>query len=181
MTLPVVGNTEGELENEGERPGSRFFLGATAGYLPGFEEPYVSLVGGMDLGLQMWGWDSSIFLEIGRIEDGNESEIPFGVSGLDCDLQIVPVTLNMMLEKGIATKTSVYLGAGAGAVFTECIRTTGRDQDVTFVGQVFGGVNYQVGDRSELSVGLRWIYLQDTENYDLRDDLIVETGYRWRF
>lgn len=159
-----------------------WFGGASVAYLFDYDEPMYSLNAGVTTPWSPLGWNTSFFLEIGSIEDDNESEIPFGVKGADVDLQLVPVFANVKFEKRFGETFGLYFGVGAGAVFSEVIieRNT-RDQDAVFAAQAFAGASFHLGEHSELYVGGRWIHFNDTENYDLTQDWAAEIGYRYHF
>lgn len=159
-----------------------FFLGGSATYLFKYEEPMLSLNAGVTTPWSPLGFNTSIFAEVGWIEDDNESQIPFGVFGAPVDLQIVPVTLNVSFERAITDDLGFYFGVGGGVAFSEVIVDKNvRDQDNRFVGQAFAGVNYRIGEHSEIYAGGRWMYFDDTENFDLAHSWGAELGYRWRF
>lgn len=158
------------------------FLGGSATYLFEYEEPMLSLNGGVTTPWSPFGFNTSIYAEIGWIEDDNESQIPIGVFGAPVDLQIVPVTLNVSFGKAITDRLGFYFGAGGGIAFSEVIIDKDvRDQDNKFVGQAFAGLNYRVGNHSEIYAGGRWMYFDDTENFNLDHSWGAELGYRWRF
>lgn len=159
-----------------------FFLGGSATYLFEYEEPMLSLNAGVTTPWSPMGFNTSIFAELGWIEDDNESQIPFGVFGAPVDLQIVPVTLNISFEKAITENFGFYLGVGGGIAFSEVIVDKAvRDQDNKFVGQAFAGVNFRLSEQSEIYAGGRWMYFDDTENFNLAHSWGAELGYRWRF
>ena len=186
MSLPAMAGvqevTTRDTWTAPEPTGWSWFAGASVGYLFDYKEPMYTLNAGVTSPWSPFGWNSSFYVEGGLIEDDNETEIPLGIPGRDADLQIVPITLNVRLEKEITPWFGLYAGAGVGAAFTELIvATNDRDQDVVFMGQVFAGVNFRLGEHSEINVGGRWIHFEDAENYDLDQDWAAEIGYRWHF
>jgi opacity protein-like surface antigen len=159
-----------------------WFAGASVGYLFDYKEPMYSLNAGVSSPWSPLGWNASFSLEIGLIEDDNESEIPFHVEDADVDLQLVPVFANVKFERRFGDSFGLYFGVGAGAVFSEVIVDQSyRDQDTVFAAQAFAGASFHFGDHSEVYVGGRWIHFDDTENYDLTQDWAAEIGYRFHF
>lgn len=165
-----------------QSPMWRWFAGGSVSYLFEYEEPMYALNVGVSSPWSPLGFSTSFFLEGAFIEDDNESRIPLGVGGIDSDLEIIPLTLNVQFEKALNNWMGLYFGAGAGASLTDLkVANVGHDHDTVFTAQAFAGVNFHVGDNSEIYTGGRWIHFDDADNYDLNHTWAVEAGYRWKF
>lgn len=161
---------------------AHWFAGASAAYLFDAGEPMFSLSLGRRLDWSPSGWEVDLYLEGGRIEDDNQFGIALDSPLLESDVQIVPITGNLRFGKRFTPNFGAYCGLGAGAAFTEIITDhADRDQDVVFTGQLFAGLNWYLGQTSELFVGGRWIYFSDAEKHEMKSDGAVELGYRWHF
>ncbi len=183
--MPAFAGTSTTVEQYSqvpEPPQWRWFVGTSVSYLFEYEEPLYSLQAGVKSPWSPWGWNVAFFAEGGYMDDDNESQIPFGVSGFPSDLEIIPVTGNVKFEKAFTDRFGAYFGGGVGAAFSQVKAVgVGRDGDTTFAGQAFAGVNYRIDDHSEVYAGGRWFHFDDTENYDLDQSWAVEAGYRFTF
>lgn len=97
----------------------------------------------------------------------------------DADIIFSNITANYELQVKIAEPVSFYVGAGAGA---EIVTINDRfeqslDDDVNFVGQVFAGIRFALGDSMNASVGVRRIFREDFSL--LNDQFITEDA--WAF
>ena len=110
------------------------------------------------------------------------------------DLDIMPITLNVKLERPLTDGLNVYFGAGLGAALVDLEIDAGKygslsDDDWIFVGQVFAGLTYNFNPNFEVYGGARWIYYDDAEMSDsagkltleLEDDFLFEIGARFNF
>lgn len=159
-----------------------WFAGGSVSYLFEYDEPMYSLNAGVKSPWSPLGFRTSFFLEAGYVEDDNESQIPLGVSGIDSDLEFVPVTANVQFEKALGNNWGIYFGGGVGAAFTDLkVLNVGHDHDTVFAAQAFAGVNYTIAQHSEVYAGARWIHIDDTENYNMDQTWAAELGYRWKF
>jgi len=188
LALSVIPATAGEpapvyRETVTEQsPIWRWFAGGSVSYLDAYQEPMYALNVGVSSPWSPLGFNTSFFLEGAFVEDDNESRIPLGVSGIDSDLEIIPVTLNVKFEKALNDWIGIYVGGGAGASFTDLkVAGVGHDHDTVFTAQAFAGVNFHIGQNSEVYTGARWIHFDDADNYNLDNTWAVEAGYRWKF
>ena len=186
LALPAVAGettTQTYTQNTPESsPMWSWFAGGSVAYLFEYDEPMYLLNVGVSSPWSPLGFSTSFFLEGGYMDDDNESEIPLGISGLDTDLEIVPVTANVQFEKAFNDTIGIYFGGGVGAAFADLKAAgIGHEHDTVFTGQVFAGVNYHLGDRSEIYTGGRWIHFDDADNYDLDSTWAAELGYRFKF
>lgn len=165
-----------------QSPMWQWFVGGSVSYLFEYDEPMYALNVGAKSPWSPLGFATSFYLEGGFVEDDNESRIPLGVGGIDSDLEIIPVTLNVQFEKALNDWIGLYFGVGAGASFTDLkVAGVGHDHDTVFTAQAFAGVNFRVGANSEIYTGGRYIRFDDADNYDLDNTWAAEAGYRWKF
>jgi opacity protein-like surface antigen len=110
-----------------------------------------------------------------------------------CDLDIMPITLNVKLERPITGDLNVYFGGGLGMALVDLSVEVGEfdfsDDDWVFTGQLFAGLNYNFNPNFEVYGGARWIYYDDASMSDndvggdleLDDDFLIEIGARINF
>ena len=166
-----------------------WFAGATGGYLFDAEEDIYTLQIGAKSPWSIAGWSVSLFAEAGWTEnhDGVDLDPPF-TGSLDVDLDIVPLTFNVQVERMFASSWSVYAGGGIGAAYVDgdIDGPPGADieslDDWVFTGQVFAGVAYHVSETFEIFGGGRWIFFDDPSgDIDLGGDWMLEGGVRFHF
>lgn len=109
------------------------------------------------------------------------------------DLDIMPITFNVKLERPLADNLNVYFGGGLGMALVDLSVDVGpmsfSDDDWVFVGQLFAGLNYNFNPNFEVYGGVRWIYYDDADFSDsgsnvtleLEDDFLFEIGARFNF
>jgi opacity protein-like surface antigen len=166
-----------------------FFAGGTAGYLFEFDEDIYTLQLGAKSPWSVAGWSVALFAEAGWTENHEDLEGAPALAGdEDADLDIVPLTFNVKLERLISGGLSVYAGGGLGASYVdaEIDSLSGDDDsadDWVFTAQAFAGLAYHVNDSLELFGGGRWIYFEDPSfrGVDLGDDWLLEAGLRYHF
>jgi opacity protein-like surface antigen len=109
------------------------------------------------------------------------------------DLDIMPITLNVKLERPLTDSLNFYLGGGLGVALVDLSVDVGpmsfSDDDWVFVGQLFTGLNYNFNPDFEVYGGVRWIYYDDadfsdsgsTVTLEIEDDFLFEIGARFNF
>jgi opacity protein-like surface antigen len=111
------------------------------------------------------------------------------------DLDIIPITLNVKFERALSGNLNAYIGGGIGAALVDLDISTNTqfgsasDSDWVFVGQVFGGLSYNVTPAFEVYGGVRWIYMSDADlsgfnnsaTLELGSDCLIELGARYKF
>lgn len=153
-------------------------IGADAGYLLDSEEEYLSA----RLGFEFKATEQAshqLELEIGYTEAAE--------AGLEADL--LPVTLNYRLELPGAGKFGYFVGAGAGFARTSIdgvsIFGPVRLRDTAFAAQGFAGVTYQVGPSTTLSLGAKYIWVDDANfagtTVEVGDDVALQAGFSFKF
>jgi opacity protein-like surface antigen len=154
----------------------QWFVGGTGGYLLDYEEDMYTFQLGAKSPWSFSGWSVAMFAEVGWTENHD---------GLDADLDIIPLTFNVKLERLISGGLGVYVGGGLGASYLDAdfSAPSGSDHDWVFTGQVFAGLAYHVNDNLELFGGARWIYFDDPDfaGVTLDDDVLIEGGLRFYF
>jgi opacity protein-like surface antigen len=116
----------------------------------------------------------------------------FGSTGYDLD--ILPITLNLKLERQLSGGLNAYFGGGLGMARVDFSADVGSfgdfsDDDWVFTAQIFAGLSYNVTQNFEVYGGARWIYLDDADlsdsdlsvGLDLEDDWLLELGLRYNF
>ncbi len=131
-----------------------------------------------------------MFAEAGWTENHDQIDnTPLLTGDEDSDLDVVPLTFNVKLEKLIADRLSAYIGGGLGATYLDAEIESPfagdyeSGNDWVFSAQVFAGLAYHVSDSFEIFAGGRWIYFDDPEfrGVSLGDDWLVEGGVRFHF
>ena len=165
-----------------------WFVGGSAGYLLDYEEDMYTLQIGAKSPWAFSGWSVSLFAEAGWTENHDQSVV--GLQGdEDSDLDIVPLTFNVKLERLISGGLSAYVGGGLGAAYVDAEINSPFDDDDdsvddwVFTGQVFGGLAYHVSDNFDIFAGARWIYFEDPDftGVSLDDDFLLEGGLHFYF
>jgi opacity protein-like surface antigen len=112
---------------------------------------------------------------------------------LDLDIDIIPVTINFMVERSIAGGFGFYLSAGAGYAFTDCTLDIDSDigdesysdTDGGFYAQASAGLNYYFNENVGVYAGARYLYLDSLDlgetEIELDDDFAWEVGLRYAF
>jgi opacity protein-like surface antigen len=182
-----------------------WFAGASIGYLFDYEEEMYHAHLGVDTPWNWGGWRPAFFLEVGYAETDDSVPIidpSFTAAVITTpfvsEFSMMPVTLNLKLEREIANNLNFYFGAGAGVAFTEFDGFANfarfadpfiSADDEVFYAQVFAGLNYDVTDSFEIYGGARWIYLDDSDIAGVpgsgvagfEDDFLGEVGLRFNF
>lgn len=129
----------------------------------------------------LYGFNSALYLEVGLLNGDLDFENPTGLGVLlnqfNADINIVPVTLNGMLERNIVGGLGAYLGAGVGYGFTEIEVFDESDRDGGLYAQASLGLTYKFTETFEVFGGARWVYLESLEFAD--SPLELEDGFAW--
>jgi hypothetical protein len=137
----------------------------------------------------LYGFNSALYLEVGLLDGDLDFENPTGLGVLfnqfNADINIVPVTLNGMLERNIVGGLGVYVGAGVGYGFTEIEVFDESDRDGGLYAQASAGLTYKFNETFEVFGGARWVYLESLEfadsPFELEDGFAWEAGLRFSF
>jgi opacity protein-like surface antigen len=149
------------------------YVGASAGYLIDDEIGFYTARIGTDL-VQKGGLTHSIEAEIGYASD-----TAYGVK-----LEIIPVMANYRLSGNLGTSPfRFYAGAGAGFSRQKLTRLI-HDDAWAFAAQAFGGVEAVLTPRASLTLGARYLWLNDYTIANVgigsSDDVSIELGIRFR-
>lgn len=121
--------------------------------------------------------------------------VPFPASSLNWDLSEVTMMLNVLYDIPLTERMSFSLGAGAGADFAmvdhNFFGIPVDDDHWSFAYQGIAGLNYAVGQQTDLFVNYRYLRISDPD-FDFRplvgtvsgDDVVKHTatiGLRYRF
>jgi opacity protein-like surface antigen len=127
------------------------------------------------------------------LEDLLSTIADWGYADTAYDLSVMPITLNVKLERPISGNLNGYFGAGLGMALVDLNMDIGEydfsDNDWVFTGQVFAGLNYNFNESFEVYGGARWIYYDDASlsdgdlggDLELDDDFLFELGARFNF
>lgn len=219
LVAPVLAGTSGKEVIPPPAPVepslTEWFAGGSVGYLTEFEEPMYHLHIGQQTGHQIGGWDLAWYLEVGYTDKdesysrGTTSTPPTGIPqsyDLDeletflatnaaigtwgYDLEIIPVTINGMLQRPLSGNLDCYVGAGLGVSNVDLSIDAGplgslSDDDWVFTFQASAGLIYNFTPDFEAYSGARWIYWDDADigpgTLELEDDLLLELGLRFDF
>lgn len=126
---------------------------------------------------------------LGDLEDALSEISDFTPYDTGYDLDILPITLNVKLERQLTGNLNAYFGGGLGMALVDLSVDAGpldfSDDDWVFTGQVFAGLNYNFNPNFEVYGGARWMYFDDADlggaTLELDDDFLLELGARFNF
>jgi len=144
---------------------------------------------GRDLGTQFLGCDLASYLEVGYLEGEANIASPLRapLQTAAVDVEIIPVTLNLLAERTLFSSIKGYISGGIGYAFTETSFLGNNDSDGGFYAQASIGLAYDVNEQWEIYGGARYIYLGDLELGsgpavgELDDSVGYEIGLRYSF
>jgi len=180
-----IGGTYGQFEADGDL-GYSVLSKAAAAIDPfdvdKFDFDMYTLHFGRDLGNQVAGFDVAAYLEVGFL-DGSATVADKRFN--DIDVEIVPITANLKLERALFGPVNFYLTGGLGYAFTDVSADGSSDNDGGFYAQASAGLLYNVNSQFELYAGGRWLYLNSLQFGDapleLDDAFAWEVGVRVNF
>jgi opacity protein-like surface antigen len=150
-----------------------------------FEFDMYTLHVGRDLGTQVLGCDLSAYLEVGYLSgDANLKDDGDLVTGIDLD--IIPITFNLMAQRELFAGIKGYISAGIGYAFTSAdVSALSDEDDGGFYAQASIGLAYDVTEQWQMYGGARWLYLSDLDfgynGAELDDAVGYEIGLRYSF
>lgn len=119
------------------------------------------------------GFDVAAYLELAYLDGEDNFNYNIGAAQFNgsIDTEVMPLTLNLMLERNLVGGLGFYGGGGIGYAWTSGgVSTNGPanlDYDIDtnggFYGQLSMGLSYNFTDAFSLFAGARWIYLGDLE------------------
>ncbi|BCU77270.1 hypothetical protein [Luteolibacter sp. LG18] len=175
-----------------------WFVGASAGYLIDFEEPMYTAQFGRDLPMNLGGWCTAAYLELGYTDKSENRIVDLQRQvfiNFDEELQVIPLTLNFKLERPITNNLNVFIGGGLGVAFTEfeshSLVAQIKQSDTVFAAQIFAGLTYNVSRDFQVYGGARWIYVDfeaptlpapfGSSGLDFDSQAFIELGMRYHF
>lgn len=152
--------------------------GAEAGYLLDSEEEYLSGRVGLEFRA------NGPFSHQLEVEVGYTDKKEFGAKA-----DLLPVTLNYRLVVTGPQRVGWYIGGGAGFARTRMdgVSTGGpiKLRDESFAAQGFAGLTYQAGPSTTLSLGAKYLWIDDVTlagtRFSVEDDVALTGGISFRF
>lgn len=135
-----------------------WFVGGSVVSLDDADDEVYTLHFGRDLSAQFAGFSTAWYAEVGYQEEGGDS--------------VVPLTLNLKLERPLVGALNAYLTAGAGYALVDA-----AGADDSLYGQASAGLLYNLNERFELFGGARYTYFEESSS----DDWGWELGGRINF
>jgi len=129
---------------------------------------------GRDLGRQVLGFDTAAFLEVGLMDGETSINNQIGV-----DVELIPVTANIKLERPIYNQFSVYATAGLGYAFSDISGNGQSATDGGFIAQATAGVLYNINQQLEAFAGVRYMFLDSVNFGGLASDLELDNEIGW--
>lgn len=153
-------------------------VGVDAGYLIDSEEEFVSARVGFELS-RANAFSHQLELQVGYTEDEE-----FGAQA-----DILPVTVNYRLAATTTGPWGYSLGAGAGFARSRIdgvsINGPVKLRDESFAAQAFAGVTYAAGSSVTLSLGAKYIWIDDVNfagtDVEVGDDVALTAGISFQF
>jgi opacity protein-like surface antigen len=129
---------------------------------------------GRDLGRQVLGFDTAAYLEVGLMDGETSIENQIGV-----DVELIPVTANIKLERPIFNQFSVYATAGLGYAFSDIAGNGQSATDGGFIAQASAGVLYNITQQLEAFAGVRYMFLDSVNFGGIASDLELDNEIGW--
>jgi opacity protein-like surface antigen len=135
----------------------------------------------------------SVELESGylSVEDAEVHVRGLGDFDVDGEFRQVPIFANVLYTVDVTDKVGVYVGAGAGIVWSEAeVESVGgdaffnaeSDSEWNFAAQAKAGVTFHITQAASLNIGYRFMYGQDAiAGYDDSFGHVLEGGLTIRF
>lgn len=185
-----------------------WFAGGSVGHLDEWDEEMYTLNIGTERKCPGSNCSQSFYLEIGFTNREATAEREDGAADIasalnltlgqeirvTAEADIIPITLNYRYECALTQKLSWHVGAGAGIALVDLEFRTSVDSqsydDTTFYAQAFAGIVYNISESFEVSLGARYIFMDDPDltgfsGFDsvvsLDEDILIEIGGRINF
>lgn len=187
-----------------------WFLGGTYGQLNGvdtddydrvkgpettgdLDADMVTLQAGRDFDTKFLGCDLAAYLEVGLIDGSADyTSGRFGTGygegtgyipmfAADVDVEVIPFTANVKLERTLVGGLGGYVTAGVGFAMASVELAGAEIADETgFYAQASAGLLYNITPSFEVFGGARWVHL-DSLDVGLNDGFAWELGLRYNF
>jgi len=175
--------------------GWSWFAGGSVGYLDDMDTEMYTLHLGTEYKCPGSESSHAIFFEVGYANPDasgsyrNPNSTTPEFIDVDVDVDVIPITLNYKYENSLVGNLNWYVGAGAGIIIfdgtvKDNIGNKESQDETEFLGQLFGGLVYNVSDSFEIFGGARYMYVTDDnlDNLDVYgDDWFYELGVRFNF
>jgi opacity protein-like surface antigen len=141
---------------------------------------------GRDLNRKFLGCALAAYMELGYIT-GDATLKDFGNAITNLDVDIIPITLNLMAERDFYAGIKGYLSVGVGYAFTDYADNYSGDDgnDSGFYAQAQMGLAYDIDANWEIYGGARWLYLDGLDfgdnGVELDNNVGYEVGLRYHF
>ena len=153
-------------------------VAADAGYLVDAEEEYLTARVGFEVA-RSGEFSHQLELEVGYTEDKE-----YGIKA-----DILPVTANYRFTATTTGPWGYYAGVGAGFARSRIdgasIFGPVKLSDESFAAQAFAGVTYAASDRVALSLGAKYLWIDDVNfagtSVEVGDDVAVSAGISFKF
>ena len=160
-----------------------WFAGGSVGYLNDMDTEMYTLHVGAEYKCDDIS-SHAVFLEVGYANPSKSHDDQGTRYNIDIDM--TPITMNYKYERQLVGNLNWYAGAGAGLmIINSGSNFPGADfSETEFLGQLFGGLVYNVSDSFEVFGGARYLYMTDDnlDNLDVYgDDWFYELGVRFNF
>lgn len=152
-----------------------------------FEFEMYTLHVGRDLGTQFLGCDLAAYFEVGYLDGDANMEFDGFKSGpvqrAGVDIDIIPITLNLLAERTLYAGIKGYISGGIGYAFTDTSFLGDSDSDGGFYAQASMGLAYDINELWEIYGGARYLFLGDLDvaGAELDDSVGYEIGVRYSF
>lgn len=147
-----------------------------------------TLQAGRRFDYQQYGLSTALYLEVDYMTGDLDIDNLGGFAipnPIEVDIDIIPVTLNAMVERNLYAGLGCYLSGGMGYGFTDTDALGQSESDGGFYAQVAAGLNYKFTEQFELFGGARWVYLDSLDlgntTLELDDGFAWEAGLRYNF
>ncbi len=135
------------------------------------------------------GFDVAAYLELAYLDGENDFTYEVGTVQYDgnIDTEVIPLTINLMLERNLVGGLGFYAGGGIGYAWTDGeIDGNGPasvefdlDSSGGFYGQLSMGLYYKFTEAFSVFAGARWIYLGELEFGDSDSQLPDSSDNAW--
>jgi hypothetical protein len=159
-----------------------------------FEFDMYTLHIGRDLGKQVLGCDLAAYLEVGFLDGDADTNFFNFNSGSNSfinsvststDIGIIPITMNLKLERPFYGPISGYITGGVGYAFTDIELDSESDSGGGFYAQASLGLLYNINASWEIFGGARYVHLSSLDfgdnGIELDDNIAYEIGARYNF
>lgn len=164
----------------------KWFAGASAGYVTGFDQGMYSLQAGVELQDPASKGSHAFYLEIAYTGDDASFGFTPGLPGAATeeariDVDVIPITLNYRYEAAITENWNWYAGLGLGCAIVDTSYDwswsqavpppnnhgggSEDDTSVRFYGDLRAGVTFDVSDSFRFLAGVRYVMMDEEDHH----------------